>query len=118
MCLVISAKEKRKVAARNIKCYKVLKQDMRSFYQHFYYELGKTYKTNLRREYNNNIHEVSCGFHTFKYIRGARWEKKYNGGKQKIFEAVIPKGSLYYEGTFCKFGSCASNQLKIIKEVK
>lgn len=79
------------------------------------YSIGKLYKVNglgfTRNGNGRNSHTVDQGFHSFKNFGNVR----NRGG---AVECVIPKGSLYYEGTNngSSEGYC-SNQLIVVKPV-
>ena len=78
-------------------------------YRNFPVEIGKTYESNLIKK-DEYVHE---GLHSFKNLDDA---KKYHNGI--CVKCIIPKGSEYYEGTFCDMDSYASNELTYVKIIK
>lgn len=61
--------------------------------------------------------------HTFSSITNARKERSWHrarksGAEYVIYKCIIPKGTLYYEGTFNNVRGFASNKLIFKEEVK
>lgn len=60
---------------------------------------------------------VNLGFHSFKYLNDlVRETNFYPFSTIKIFKCIIPKGSKYYEGVYCKYSSYCSESI-ILKEI-
>ena len=78
-------------------------------YRNFIVEIGKTYNSVLVKN-NGYVHE---GLHSYKNPIDT---KKYNYGI--YVECIIPKGSKYYEGTFCNRYSYASDKLTYVKIIE
>lgn len=78
-------------------------------YRRFPIEIGKTYDSILRKN-DEYVHE---GLHSYKNLDGA---KKHHTGI--YVECIIPKGSKYYEGTFCNRDSYASDKLTYVKIIE
>lgn len=63
--------------------------------------------------------EVNCGMHSFGDNDGAQLERmEWGMPDYKVFRAVIPKGALYYKGTYGMAESYASDRLIIMERVK
>lgn len=82
-------------------------------------ELGEPYKP--EETFNQDFYgfnRVDKGFHSFKTLEGVkheanRLEEYYN---LVIVKCIIPKGSLYYSGTFKKYyKSYCSNSIKLVE---
>jgi len=130
MCLYIKKTEIPKIAKRNIYVWvvrfisKVNKERICSpYYYECEWEIGivKQIRGNSFRTYNSSfrVGEKIIGvgaFHSFKNKKGTLKEIK---GRRydKIFKAVIPKGTLYIKGTWGPNVSYASKALKLIKQV-
>lgn len=114
MCFYIHSKHRdKKIAKRDIRCYKVLKMfdnELLSPYKWFSYELGRKY-TSIIFIYQGRIEE---GLHSFSNKKKALSER-YSWYKDiyKVFICEIPKGSEYYYSPSYK--EYVSNQL-IVKE--
>lgn len=78
-------------------------------YKHAQVKLGETYTSKLK--YFDG--EVEEGLHSFVHQRDAR-----NDGGGDIIECIIPKGSMYYKGTFGGDSAYASNKLTYVKKVE
>jgi hypothetical protein len=130
MCL--SKISEKKIATKNIVCYKVVRIYQKSNYMYTYYqeaiaELGETYFSNIIIEDDNGL-TVEKGLHSFTDLSYAMKFIKirpdnYNYTKLLIIKCVIPKGAEYYEGKFIDHlygyisNSYASTELKYIKVV-
>lgn len=77
-------------------------------YQNFRMEIGLTYTSELvLRDYN-----VENGLHSLGDKKDLKHYREY------IFiECIIPKGAYYYKGTYDKFVSYASSELKVIRVI-
>lgn len=126
-------------AKEDIECYKVLfleesvdvENNLHSpLYGEMSWEIGKVYKDDkfvpLSSGQKQNgfftvsfSNRVQYGYHTYKHLNGAL---NLIGGTHgyKIFKAIIPEGSQYFEGwvngAYDIFGY-ASDQLKLIKQI-
>ena len=78
-------------------------------YRDFIVEIGKTYDSILVK----NLEYVHQGLHSYKNPIDT---KRYDYGI--YVECIIPKGSEYYEGTFCDKDSYASNKLTYVKIIE
>ena len=76
-------------------------------YQLAIVKLGKTYTSALLRELDTAI---EIGLHSF-----ANYEDAKNNGSGVVVKCIIPKGAEYYEGTFDRSKSYASNRLKYVE---
>lgn len=108
MCFILDKKHPdKKIAKRNITCYKVLGISMKSPYQGYQYKLNEPVKSDIGDLVNYNpdkcIHE---GLHSHCLLDEIT--TLYD-----IYKAIIPKGSEYYYNSYYK--EYVSNQL-IIKE--
>jgi len=129
MCLKLSInpfRSYRKIAKKDIVCYKVLKRfgdnSLYAYFQDFSYTPGISYSCLLGRYW----WRVEEGFHSFVNIDDARdWRchTNYNSAWREppvvVVRCVIPKGSEYYTGYWGeskKYKNYASNQI-IIKEM-
>ena len=118
MCLILPYKETvesmQKIAKRNIKCYKVVRNGyfpgcpkrVESLYNRFIYNIGKHYKMDgfgwKYKQYSFSIMEVHDGFHSYKEKKlGKKW---FDTSKQnlvpnniQLVKCIIPKGATYIE---------------------
>ncbi len=139
MCLTIRNVEEYqppKVAEKDIPCFKILKKlncgTLEAPYRNnFRYKLGTEYKSELDGKFYGifNMMEVERGLHTSctyhdamrvaEHIRMVDFQPKSKRAYEyKIYEAVIPAGSEYYEGDFQIEGkSYASSALRVVKEL-
>jgi hypothetical protein len=136
MCLHLRKNTKKKIADKDIVCYKVLFYDETdkthavSQFEGFDYMLGRLEYTQL--DSPDAIHRVFFGFHSYKYYEDALESIYAYGGlldcncenfeenRAKVYTCIIPKGSDYYEGIqpsmpYDMVGYC-SNQI-VIQEV-
>lgn len=115
----------KQIAESDLKVYKILRRVenyiVSPIWEFFIWELNKTYKTKLDNPYcYKDIDIIKRGFHSLldspKLHSGRIWCTKscdvmYYSPNEYVFEAIIPKGSEYYEN---EDGEIVSNQLKII----
>ncbi len=120
MCLITD--QKRRVAQEDIKCWKALREDMKSPHEKFQYEKGKRYRTLIEKdesewltchdfgderylsehwpEWRDRGHKelkyFGRGFHVYTSFKRAEAATDHTG--EELFEAIIPKGAYYYEG--------------------
>lgn len=78
-------------------------------YRDFIVEMGKTYDSVLVK----NDEYVNEGLHSYKNSIDS---KRYDYGI--YVKCIIPKGSEYYEGTFCDMDAYASNKLTYVKIIE
>jgi hypothetical protein len=117
------------IAEEDIKCWKALTEDRDSPYEHFYYEPGKLYTTEINddehdhpscfdlidqeyldetyghgewRKKRDDLRVIAEGFHV------AMNRERLEYSEYDIFEAIIPKGSEYFLGVT---GLAVSNQI-------
>lgn len=134
MCFCTTVKSSPLVAHRNMVCYKVLDENMRSWIQGFKYTINTVYKTklgtlveNFGKIYftslgdvvgdiicNKNVYCIYGGFHSYtrntKTVSRAYFSR--SSRNPRIYKCIIPKGSLYYKN---QWGEYVSDQI-IIKE--
>lgn len=131
MCLYLKKNTKKKIANRDIVCYKVVSYDKNdkthvvSQFEGFEYTLGKFEYSQL--DAPDARHRVFRGFHSYKYYEdaleailldcnyGNSWRNTW-----KICKCIIPNGSHYYDGVqptipYDVVGYC-SNQIVIMEE--
>jgi hypothetical protein len=98
MCLIIKLGQEPKIAKRNISVFKVL-INYDSFYntpyEHFPVKPGL--KMNSIIVVNNG--EIHIAIHSFATLEGAKKCVGY-GIERQLFKCIIPKGAVYYIGTF------------------
>ena len=135
MCLHLCKNTKKKIADKDIVCYKVLFYDETdkthavSQFEGFDYMLGRLEYSLL--DLPDYSYRVFHGFHSYKYYEdalesiyayglldcnyGNSWENR-----EKVYKCIIPKGSDYYEGIqpsmpYDMVGYCSS-QIVIMEE--
>lgn len=127
MCLIVRTSMYRKKAKKDIKVYKVLRKvfdprtgnyDLYSPYMGLVkWGLGITYNEKKRGLIYGN--KVGSGYlHSYKTKESALCS--CNLITTVVFEATIPKGTYYYEGTHTQDWYCfgyASKSLRIDKEI-
>ena len=131
MCLHLKKNAKKKIADKDIVCYKVLFYDETdkthavSQFEGFDYMLGRLEYTPL--DFPDYSYRVFHGFHSYKYyedalesIDGYYLNESVWSAMTKVYKCIIPKGSAYYEGIqpsmpYDMVGYC-SNQI-VIQEV-
>lgn len=111
MCFLIHHKHQDpKIAKRNVVCYKYLTPNWSSMHQHFKYERGVVYETELvvNIYITGTIHE---GFHS--YSKRKKFRHILTGSLFKQYKCVIPKGSTYYYNP--EYEEYVSNQIIVKK---
>lgn len=78
----------------------------------------------LYQQFNLTVYGVGAGYlHSYKDLRTANWSLRAfdnNNNQYKIYKAVIPEGTVYYEGghsSTLQFEGYASRKLKLIEEM-
>lgn len=79
-------------------------------------EIGAVYYSEITVK-GNEIHRA---LHSFKHLSDAAISRDadLNSPIMRLVECVIPKGSVYYEGTFAIYQGYASDTLKYVKLVE
>ena len=131
MCLHLCKNTKKKIADKDIVCYKVLFYDETdkahavSQFEGFDYMLGRLEYTQL--DLPDYRYRVFHGFHSYKYyedalesIDGYILNEPLYSVTAKAYKCIIPKGSAYYEGIqpsmpYDMVGYC-SGQIVIMEE--
>lgn len=96
----------RKVAERDIVCYKLVHGHYAPHYRTMYrrdpVHIGKSYRSKFRFRWNDpEYHIIEQGLHSLAYKKDAlRWKSVYGVCNLHIVKCIIPKGSLYYVGTY------------------
>lgn len=84
----------KKIANRDITCYKYLYNNFRSPYQGKLYRLNKLYKSSIRMIIDFDIIPIiTIGLHSYSCKRFAIRQMKAEG---ILVKGIIPKGSEYY----------------------
>lgn len=124
MCLITNQDIPR-IAEEDIKCYKILAHERRHYYTP-YRDYTIEFNTLLTDKADENINEyfgyniIESGyFHTYldkevalKTIKELNKKRKTKGKeplKLDVFEAIVPKDSLYYKGVYSDM--CSKNLL-------
>jgi hypothetical protein len=131
-----------KVATEDIVCYKVVKvkNGFLTPYMEQEVVIGETYTSEIHHtggseEYSVLFRETGCSsrvridkaLHSFADLADTAdeifWWEGVDIDSYKVVECIIPKGSIYYEGTFGTGGTSvarcyASNCIKYIKLLK
>lgn len=127
MCLQLRKNTKKKIADKDIVCYKVLfcnetdKTRVLSQFENFEYMLGKFEYSLL--DLPDYSYRVFHGFHSYKYYEDALESidgYSLNETLYSVYKCIIPKGSTYYEGIqpsmpYDMVGYCSS-QIVIMEE--
>jgi len=94
----------------------VLKLGYATPYMYAVAEIGAVYYSEITVK-GNEIHEA---LHSFKYLSDAAISRDadFKSPIMRLVECVIPKGSVYYEGTFAIYQGYASDTLKYVKLVE
>lgn len=127
MCFIISSKQiingkpKPDIATKDIEVVKFCDGPIKILWWTFYsspmyrklYRMGKIYRSVLKPSKNCYEYKSKKGLYSYNYEKSRR---KFYFLSDKLFKAIIPKGSKYYisedEIEYC------SNKLKIIEEVR
>jgi len=128
MCTLVKKQDNLLLTAtEDIKCYKTLTvgQDgtLKSYYQHFKYELSKQYHTHIHKSVDmvqfkptgnvGDVRNIKEGFHSFKEFEDVMYEYSdpfSDWVHTVIVECIIPKDSHYYKGyNNCKLPSLCSS---------
>lgn len=97
MCLT-AEHLKAHVATEDIKCYKILQKDMKSYYHgDFQWEIGKLYETELEK-INRNPQIIGKAFHSYYTYLDAQKIHIHAGMPSLVVECTIPKGAMYFVG--------------------
>ena len=85
-------------------------------YRYAVAEIGAVYYSEITVK-GNEIHRA---LHSFKHLSDASISRDadLNSPIMRLVECVIPKGSVYYEGTFATYQGYASDTLKYVKLVE
>lgn len=116
MCLNIKENKRIKFTFKEIECYKVVEVCNNRYYTPYmsaYVEIGKTYKSKLKK----NRNYVDDGLHSFSDFEEAKAFISYWGSDFILVKCVIPKYSFYYVGSFDGIGAYASSKLKYVEKV-
>jgi hypothetical protein len=88
----------------------IIKLVYKTVYQRVIVEIGNTYKS----EINYFMRKVEEGLHSYRDLAWAKMSER----KDAVYvKCIIPKGSYYYEGSFCDYPSYASDTLKYVEIV-
>lgn len=91
MCFVIDVKHpEKKIAKKDIICYKRLDIKFRSPYRVKLYKLNKLYKSELIKD---SLYCIYVGIHSYSCKKEAKHQK---WSDEIIVKGIIPKGSEYY----------------------
>lgn len=97
MCLT-AEHLKAHVATEDIKCYKILQKDMKSYYHgDFQWEIGKLYETEMET-INRNPTIIGQAFHSYCSYLDAKKMHIHADKPSLVVECTIPKGATYFEG--------------------
>lgn len=118
MCFYISPTHpNKKIAKRDIICYKVLDENWHSLYRNFLYEINKLYihPYALREEVGRRGDKViKQGYHSYSNKKAADFD--YAKWYRIVVKCIIPEGAEYYYNSVYK--EYVSNQIKIIEVIK
>ena len=125
MCLLI--KGSRKKAIEDIPCYKVLRKYNKMLVSPFQFFVTQDYnvvwkvnetKTDTRKGKRNNGQIGEGYFHSYEnFVDAMACLNVIPMVPMKIFKAIIPKGTWYYEGYVNGDPGYASKSLRIDKEI-
>lgn len=117
MCLEISIFSRKRIAKKDIVCYKYLYQEQNELYtpfQHCLVKIGETYFSDIERRFLNR--NIQKGLHSLVNLQDIIVETF--GNNLIIVQCIIPKGSIYYKGKWSGIDSYVSNFLKYIEIIK
>lgn len=104
-----------RVAQRDILVYKVLDGRYTSPYQYSIWVPGVAKTATKMRKTSGSMNEIEAGLHALTTMNDAEgFRKSCWGGGNKIFPAVIPKGSRVFFG---RNGHIAADKMVIFKDV-
>lgn len=112
-----------RTAKKDIVCYKFLRrkgEQLITPYQYTFVEIGETYDSKLRKDFQGDIEE---GLHSFKRLKAVDSFVEDNYYKTLyssivIVKCIIPKGSTYYKGRYASSTCYASDTLKYVEIFK
>ena len=112
MCFTISSNHpNKKIARRNITCYKYLKSDLSAPFNFYYYQLKQLNKTTIGETVQLNY--INDGFHS--YSNKKEVQPYFNPFcREVVVRCTIPKGSEYYYNEYRR--EYVSNQI-IVEEI-
>ena len=128
MCLEIKKDQQPLTAEADISCYKVVIYEERyynveykTYFKKAIIKLGSTYKSKLERntKYDTYVDSVEMGLHSFIDLESAIdfIDNGNNFYELRVIKCLIPKGSIYYSGSFGYWDSYASTALKYLEVV-
>ena len=113
MCLLTTQQEV-KIAEKDITCYKLINQDMTSWYHtEFKWELGKLYETEMdyRPKPIWSISRVYQAFHSYETLEDLKYMYFMSSEPCLMVKCTIPKGSEYCSGKQFEVDGYASNKI-------
>lgn len=117
MCFFIDEKHpNKKIAKKDITCYKILSKSWNSYYRNFKYELDTIYEcpSSLFIEKSGPSDIITLGFHSYSNKKEAIG---VCGDRFAIIvKCIIPKGTEYYYNS--KYKEYVSNKIKVIERIK
>lgn len=123
MCFYISKKHpNKKIATKNITCYKILNGNFTSYYHGLPYKahLLVTSKIGKPKKYWPSIYEqIEKGLHSYSSVSSCinkRWGVYFYAKDLIIVKCIIPAGSEYYYNE--QREEYVSNQIIMVEEVK
>jgi len=130
MCWVSKTLKKR-IATKDIKTFKVgdvIDDQLKSYYQDFFYDFNLLYSTNVEPDYiHPYFHYILNGFHSYNFKKCKYFKDKFTNmlsvkssrividkyySSASVVECIVPKGTEYYEN---EYGEIVSNQIIINK---
>ena len=121
MCLNIKWWSIKRIALKDIECYKVVTVDSqlpkmyRTLYRNTLIEIGKTYTSNIIKG-DMGPNTITVALHSYADVERAKFEKR-GYWQIVVVRCIIPRGSRYYVGKFAVYKSYASNRLKYVEKV-
>lgn len=118
MCLDVKRNAIKRIAFKDIVCYKFLELDrndntFETPYQHVTVKLGETYKSDLIKNFiGRHWGEVNRGIHSYKNFEDAKNKAIDFGSDFCVIKCVVPKWSRYYVGSYDSNDSIASSKLR------
>lgn len=116
MCFTRRLKDRvARITPVDIVVYKVLTVDGKILRSPSYYTIwkpGQVVTSKLVTYFDNSSLQIEEGLHSKKTFSGTKGWTEFNPAR-KVFKAVIPKGSFYWENKT----EYVSNQLKIVSDV-